>query len=260
MFNKKIKSWLVLVLLAIMVLSGHYTEASARAGGGGGRSGGGSRSYSSSRSHGHNRGPATPFENFIGTVCLGLFGLAFSLIGLENLNFYRLLKQKSGEAKAMLDQIKRADPSWDPEHIRDRVRKTYFSVQRAWMARNQDLAKEFISEKLYRMHKMMTDAMIARHEKNILDEIELIDSKAVSVEDHAGCDRDILWIYITGAMIDYKINEDTGYKISGDMTKKETFNELWKFIKNAEGEWVLDEIKNKANSSEFGKFKAVSEM
>jgi len=107
---------------------------------------------------------------------------------------------------------------------------------------------------------MMTDAMIARREKNILDEIELLDSQAVSVEDHTGCGNDVLWIYLTGSMIDYKINEDTGYKISGDMSKKEKFNELWKFIKNAEGEWVLDEIKNKVSSSEFNKFKAVSGM
>ena len=246
----------ILLSLTLFFVCG---EAFARAGGGGGHSsGGGSHSHSSSRGRYH--GPATAFENFVGLCCMGLFGLSFSLIGLGNLNFYRLLRKKSGEAGEMLARIKNSDPSWNPDHIRDRVRKAYFSLQRAWMARNQDLAKEFMSEKLYNHHKMMTDAMIARHEKNILDEIELSDSQVVSVEDHTGGDRDILWIYITGSMIDYKINDVTGYTISGDRSKKEKFNELWKFIKNDEGNWILDEIKNRVNYTDFNNFKAVSEI
>jgi len=247
-------------IVLILVLLYATGDVFARAGGGGGHSGGGgSHSYSSGR-HGHYRRPATALENFIGSVCIGLFGLSFLMIGLGNLNLYRLINKKSGEASGMLNRIKNADPSWDPDRIRDRVRKTYFSVQRAWMARNQDIAKEFMSEKLYAKHKIMTDAMIARHEKNILDEIELLDSKAVSVEDHSGGDHDILWIYITGSMIDYKINDATGDIIKGDRSKKEKFNELWKFIKNSQGEWILDEIKTNVAASEFNKFKAVSEI
>lgn len=243
----------ILLSFAVFFVSG---DAFARAGGGGGHSGGGG---SHGSSHGRYYGPATPFENFIGTVCVGLFGLSFLLIGLGNLNFYRLLRKKSGESAEILARIKNSDPSWDPDHIRDRVRKTYFSLQRAWMARNQDMAKEFMSEKLYVSHKMMTDAMIARQEKNILDEIELLDSRVVSVEDHTGDDQDILWVYITGAMIDYKINDVTGYTISGDRSKKTEFNELWKFVKNTYGDWVLDEIKNRVNYTDLDKFKAVSE-
>ncbi|MBQ8535323.1 MAG: hypothetical protein IJ463_06530, partial [Bacilli bacterium] len=57
-------------------------------------------------------------------------------------------------------------------------------------------------------------------------------------------DKDVIWFYIKGYMVDYIINTNTNEKIEGSEYPK-SFIEFWKFKRNDKDNWVLDKIKQK---------------
>jgi hypothetical protein len=224
----KRKQLLLLSLIFLLVFV--FTDmVFARAGGGGGGRGGG---------------------------IAGLILLPFFIIYSIILTYF--LKKKNKEANALIGKIEKYDKFWDMDTIKKRVEQTYFKVQQAWMGRDQDIAKDYMSEALYQKHKMQTDAMIANHEKNVLERINLKDARIVEILDYKDDARDRMWVYIRGSMIDYTINDQTGKVKSGNDNEPEGFAELWKFIRYPHA-WVLDEIDQTVTISELAGFVSYSE-
>ncbi|MDZ5035042.1 Tim44-like domain-containing protein, partial [Clostridium perfringens] len=132
--------------------------------------------------------------------------------------------------------------NWDYDNIKNDIEEAFYKVQIAWMERNQDLAKEYMSEKLYIRHKSNTGWMKVRKEKNILEKMKLLSATPIALKDQDGTSSDCLWIHIRAKSIDYTINEETNEIIEGNKYRATHFEEYWKFIKS-EKRWVLDEIK-----------------
>lgn len=218
-------------LIVLTTLSLGPTEALARAGGGGGGGGGG---------------------GIVGIILMP-FIIIYSII------LTWLVARKNRQSKKLLRELARHDQSWDMNRIKQRIETIYFKVQEAWMERDQDLAKEFMSERLYRKHKMQTDLMIKQGEQNVLERINLKKVTIVEVADFKDDSNDRIWVQIEGSMIDYVIDDKTRKLISGDRGKIEEFEELWKFTKDANNEWVLDEIDQKVEISDLMGFKSSSE-
>ncbi|MGE5474977.1 MAG: Tim44 domain-containing protein [Ignavibacteriales bacterium] len=151
------------------------------------------------------------------------------------------VSKKNKEAKELLERLSQYDSSWDINNIKHNIETAFFKIQEAWMERNQDMARDYLSDSLYEKHKMQTDTMIKNNEKNILRNISLKESKVVQVADYTDDSKDMMWVYIVGSMIDYTINDQTGKLISGEEDEQKAFSELWKFIRGPKG-WVLDEI------------------
>ena len=98
--------------------------------------------------------------------------------------------------------------------------------------------------------------MISQHRQNVLEEINLIETDIVDVEDFSDNRKDQFWVYVKGSMSDYTIDDRTGSIVSGD--KKAEFTELWKFLRIGDT-WVLDEIDQKVSLFDLKKFKATTE-
>ena len=122
------------------------------------------------------------------------------------------------------------------------VEDAFYKVAIAWMERNQDLAKEYISENLYDKHKSQTDWMKIRKEKNILENMKLIKATPIGLKDSEGIKNDFLWIHIEAQAIDYIINPENNELLRGYKNKTIYYEEYWKFIKNNH-RWILDEIR-----------------
>ncbi len=204
----------------------------ARAGGGGGGGGGGKGSW-------------------VNIVLLPFFIVYSAIITYQ-------LRTKSRACKDLLARLEKLDPAWDLDGIRHRVDQVFFKVQQAWMERNQDLAKDYMSSALYQKHKLQTDQLIAQNRKNVLQDINLIEVRIVDVEDFLDNKKDLFWAHIKGSMIDYTIDDRTERVLSGDRNKAEEFTELWKFVRAA-NTWVLDEIDQKVSISDLERFAAKSE-
>ncbi len=115
-------------------------------------------------------------------------------------------------------------------------------IQIAWRERNQDFAKEFMSDYMYERLKLQTDAMKLMKEKNIIKKIALLEANPIGLQDKEGISKDCIWVHIKAKAKDYTINEETNEVIKGDDSISVHFEEYWKFIKK-DKRWILDDIR-----------------
>jgi predicted lipid-binding transport protein (Tim44 family) len=167
------------------------------------------------------------------------------------------VRKKNRACKALLARLEKQDPAWDLDAIRQRISQVFFKVQEAWMERDQNIARDCMSNAIFEKHKMQTDQLISQHRKNILDNINLIETDIVDVEDFADNKKDHFWVYVKGSMSDYTMDDRTDSVVSGNR-EAEDFTELWKFIR-AGDVWVLDEIDQKVSLSDLRDFKATTD-
>src|ERR1043165_998873 len=148
--------------------------ALARAGGGGGGQGKGS---------------------WLNLVMLPIFLIYSAIVTYQ-------VKKKSRACDDLLARLEKQDPAWHLDSIKHRVEQVFFKVQQAWMARDQNLAKDCMSDAIFEKNKLQPDQMIAEHRKNILESINLIETDVVDVEDFSDNKKDRFWVYLKGSMID----------------------------------------------------------
>jgi predicted lipid-binding transport protein (Tim44 family) len=137
---------------------------------------------------------------------------------------------------AGLGAIKLRDPNFDERTFLDRAQTAFFKLQQAWTARNQDLARDVMSDALYERHKMQTDQLIAAHQIDILENIVIGSARIVDV--HPGVAYDSISVAITASMTDYTIDEQSKKVVSGDRYQQ-TFTEIWDFIRRADAKSVV---------------------
>ena len=218
--------------LLILVLTAEY--ALARAGGGGGSGSGG--------------GILTTILAFILAPFLLIYGAIVSV----------MLERKRNKAKRLLKQLELEDPLWNHRRMKARIEEIFLKVQKAWMERNQDLAKDCMSDRIYTKHKMQTDEMLANGRKNVLAKINLKEVMIISVADYDDDTKDSFSAHIKGSMIDYDVDDKTGNVLSGDKTKIESFKEIWHFIRKG-NKWVLDEIDQDVTMGDIRKSELIKE-
>jgi hypothetical protein len=202
--------------------------ALARAGGGGG----------------HGKG------SWLNLVMLPIFLIYSAIVTYQ-------VRKKSQTCTALLARIEKQDPAWHLDSIKHRVEQVFFKVQQAWMARDQNLAKDCMSDAIFEKHKLQTDQMIAQHRKNVLENIDLTETDIVDVEDFRDNKKDRFWVYLKGSMIDYTVNDTNDLLVAGSRSS-EKFSELWKFIRSGDS-WILDEIDQKVSLFKLKGFGATTE-
>lgn len=217
---------IILLILAINIPS----NAFARAGGGGG----GSTSHHSGSTGGYRR--SNPIASIIS---LGMF---FCISSAGVIVFKVQLRKKKMKSVSAIKGLSKSDYNWDYEKMKSDIEEAFYKIQDAWMERDQDIAKEYMSKKLYDRHSSKTGWMKIRKEKNILKNMKLLKATPIAIKDKDGTENDVVWIHIRAKAIDYLINEETGDLIEGNKYKSVPFEEYWKFIRNERG-WILDEIR-----------------
>ncbi|MEY2558484.1 MAG: hypothetical protein QOE34_1909 [Verrucomicrobiota bacterium] len=208
--------------------------ALARAGGGGGGFGGGS----------HGKG------GWLNIIALPVMLIYAAIVTAQ-------VRRKSQACKELLARLEKQDPAWDLDAIRRRVSQVFFKVQEAWMERDQNIAKDCMSQAIFAKHKMQTDELIAQHRRNVLEDVNLSETEIVDVEDFADNKRDRFWVYLKGTMKDFMADDRTRDIVSGK-DSVESFTELWKFIR-AGDMWVLDEIDQTVSVFDLRGFKATTD-
>lgn len=169
-----------------------------------------------------------------------------------------ILRRKTRKAKKMIAEISRKDKLWNYRSMIARVEEVYFKVQKAWAERNQNLARECMSDRIFEKHKFQTDEMIANKTKNVLTNINLIDATIFSVSDYKDNSLDTFSVRIKGSMVDYIQDEVTRTVLSGDHTNSGEFKEIWTFIR-VDDKWVLDEIDQDVSILDLGQGRAYKE-
>jgi hypothetical protein len=135
------------------------------------------------------------------------------------------------QAAAGLAAIKAKDPNFDERAFLDRAQTTFFKIQQAWAARNQDLARDCMSDALYERHKMQTDQLIANHQIDVLENIVIGNAHLMSAS--AGSAFDSITVAFTASMTDYTVDEQTKKPVDGNQYRQ-TFTEFWTFIRRGD--------------------------
>lgn len=127
--------------------------------------------------------------------------------------------------------IKAKDANFDERAFLDRAQTSFFKVQQAWAARNQDLARECMSDALYERHKMQTDQLIANHQIDVLENIVIGNAHIMSAS--TGSAFDSITVAFTASMTDYTVDESTRKVVDGNQFRQ-TFTEFWTFIRRGD--------------------------
>ena len=131
------------------------------------------------------------------------------------------------------------------------VKDSFIAIQTAWSNMDMSPASQYMSKELYGSFQTQLNWMSYRNQKNILENIQLIQALPVAVHDDCDNSRDYIWFYIKGNMVDYIIDTNTQLKVSGN-TSATSFVEYWQFTRE-ENNWVLNKIlqKNEADQIPF---------
>lgn len=175
-------------------------------------------------------------------VCTIMYIVAIIITAVNAFLIGILLPKKHFEAKKKLKELS-YESNWSLFHINKRVEECFSKVQYAWEQRNQDLATQYISEKIYKKHKKMTDRLIKKWQINKLDWMRLHSMKIVEVKDFYGKWKDNFTVFIKWSSKDYYVDDKTGKVVSWDK-KTIAFEELWTFIYDDSKWWVLNNIDN----------------
>lgn len=213
--------------------------------GGGSSSGGHSSSGGSSSRHYGSRGYSSPLSTIISAIIFILILFASTII------LYFKVLRASFNSKRYLRLLDNKDITFKYKTIEKRVIETFYVVEEAWTNNDIVKAKDYMDKDLYENFKSKLEWMDINNRRNILKKIRLVNLKPVSVYDDKDDNKDLIWFYIKGKMIDYIIDTKTKSIVSGD-TKNKSFVEFWKFVKNDNNEWVLSEILQEDESKKIG--------
>lgn len=141
----------------------------------------------------------------------------------------------------LIAQAAARDGIWREEVFLEQAREAFYAVQRAWVARNQDIAKDVMTPALYARHKVLTDKMTAMGETNHLKDLKILSAKLVHMADHLDDRQDELWIRFTASAYDALVDERTGAVKRGSVEHLSVFKEIWKFKRDGR-HWQVDAI------------------
>ncbi|RZK20775.1 MAG: Tim44 domain-containing protein [Hymenobacter sp.] len=222
-----------------------------RAGGGGHASN--SHSYSS---HGSYSGQGDDGAVFLLLLLVAVATLVY--LTVQNQQLKSELNQKFTAVRNLTEELARQDPLWNLQAMTSRVNEVFYKVQAAWTERNQELARDCLSDKLYHRHKKLTDQMLTDKTRNVLENIQLAEVLIYSVANYQDDARDTFAAQLTGSMIDYTVKEVRGYVTVGDRVNPEEFTEVWFFVRQ-KNRWVLAEIAPLATAELIGYGRSYSE-
>lgn len=206
---------------SIIYLLFSCSEVYARAGGGGGGGGSGR-----------------------GRLLAYLVALIWTLVFLVILYIRKKQSLKQAKKSEKLDTI------WNYEALTDFTRDRFLKMQTAWMKRDLEEVRQYLTDKCYSDLRKKIDHMVFVNEINYLEDIEIKRIVIVECEDYIDDSRDTFTAYIGGKMIDYTIAQLTKSIIINAEKRRLAFMDLYTFKRNGKT-WLIDEINNDPGISDL---------
>jgi len=127
-----------------------------------------------------------------------------------------------------LTALQTRDPNFNQQVFLDRAQQTFFVLQNAWMARNLEPARVYLSDGIYNRWKMQIDQILAMHKRNVLEDLAINGCTVARVAGDPNFDS--ITVRIDAWAADYEVN-DQNQMVSGDK-KAAPFTEYWTLIRS----------------------------
>jgi len=146
--------------------------------------------------------------------------------------------QKDRVFRDSVNYLKEKDPNFSELPLIDRAKKTFMKVQDAWSNQDMSSVRPLVSDGIYERFSLQTKIQKDSLTKNIVKNINIINTNLVSVEsDHF---FDTVHIMITASSIDYYERIDNGKQLSGNIMQAEPFTEYWSFLRRPGAKSLTD--------------------
>ncbi len=157
-------------------------------------------------------------------------------------------KQKVKKVRALLQYAAQKDKIWAENTIKPHVKKVFFALQNSYKLRQAELAKDYLTQKLYDQHAQQCEDLLAAYLKPVMLGITLKELEIVRIHDANNDQEDAFCAYLRGTMVDGLFNEKTKQSIGE--SDYLGFEECWHFTRNGD-QWLLDRISDDASKLEI---------
>jgi predicted lipid-binding transport protein (Tim44 family) len=130
-----------------------------------------------------------------------------------------------------LDEIKAADPGFNEEQFLDRCQLAFRQVQQAWIDRNADEGRAYMSTGLYTTWSMQIQQMIAAHKHDVMEDLFVEHMSIVSATHDTNFDT--ITVRVDASCKDYEVDDNSGKVVFGDNKHDKPFTEMWTFQRSA---------------------------
>jgi hypothetical protein len=127
-----------------------------------------------------------------------------------------------------LNAISARDPNFNPQIFLDRAQTTFVALQNAWMQRNLEPARIYLSDGIYQRWKLQVDQMLAQHRRNVLENLVIGGCVLAQIAGDPGIDS--ITVRIDASAADYDV-DDLGKIVRGDR-RPQPFTEYWTFVRS----------------------------
>jgi len=214
-------------------------SALARAGGGGGGGGGGGHSSGGGGGvyfvggGGSGSGGGSPLFFFIIVGIIGVFIVVAALSRRKSSGYANSTPAPGFGIDATAVQrgiaaLQARDPNFNQPVFIDRAQSTFFVLQNAWMARDLEPARIYLSDAIYQRWKLQVDQFVALHKRDMLEDLAVNGCAIAKVASDANFDS--ITVRFDAIAKDYEV-DDSGKMVSGDKTIQ-PFTEFWTFIRS----------------------------
>ncbi len=227
---------IILLFLSVSILLFFIDPAFARAGGGEGFSGGGGG--------GGGDGGGGLFFLLFFVIRYPVIGIPLLIIVLVFM-FFSSKSAKSGHMnrtirkgystqqdrafRESVEYIKDKDPEFSELPLIEKSKKVFLNIQKAWEEQDMRSVRHLVSDGIFERFSLQLDIQKNSLIKNVVSNINIINTKLVAVEsDHY---FDTVHIMITASSIDYYERTDNGKQVSGNIMEAEAFTEYWSFLR-----------------------------
>ena len=131
-------------------------------------------------------GRSNPLGNVIFIIFIG------AIWQRENIICKIKVTRKNSQAKNLIAYLKKIDNDYSDEILDKRVEETYFKMQEAWTNRDTEISREYMSDSIYDLHTSKLAWMKVRNQRNILNNIKLLDFKPVSIKHYKDNSKDVI--------------------------------------------------------------------
>ena len=130
-----------------------------------------------------------------------------------------------------LTALQTRDPNFNQQMFLDRVQAAFFALQKAWMDRNLEPARAYMSDGIYQRWKTQIDRMLIEHKRNLLDDLVVGGTKIVKVDSDPNFDA--ITVRIDASAADYEVDDRDPNKVVFGSRQSQPFTEYWTFIRSA---------------------------
>lgn len=135
-------------------------------------------------------------------------------------------RQSDAMKRKTLDRIRQADPDFDLDNLKRRLRVAFAQIQKNWSEQDMRPSRAFISDGIFERFTLQLEMQKAEGKRNILDNVQVqgIALMAATTTDQF----DTLHFRFTASATDYQIYVESGREVPGTR-RNDQFMEFWSF-------------------------------